>query len=98
MLRERLEEVASKNTSKEVHIYVEQFQNRFLIQSNEIDMLKHTLRKNEEQALNEAKLYWKRADYETSAEYKILEDRMRQFGKFYKELKQDFFHFLVKWM
>jgi len=98
MLQERLEEIASKNTSKEVHISIEQFQNKFLIQNNEIDMLKHALRRNEEQALSEAKLYWKRADYETSAEYKIIEEKMRQFEKLYKELKQDFFRFLSKWM
>jgi len=98
ILQERLEEVAYKNTSKEAHVFIEQFQNRFLIQNNEMDMLRHNIRRNEEEAVKEAKKYWKRADYETSKEYIELQDRIVQFEKLYKELKQDFFKFISKWM
>ena len=43
ILKERLSEVTSKNTDKEVLKQVEHFQNQF-IQRNNIDELKHTIK------------------------------------------------------
>ena len=96
--QERLEEIASKNTGKEVHIHIEQFQNRFIIQRNEIDRLEHMIHINEDEAVRMGKLHIRRIDYEATEEYIDTKTGMEHFEKLYKELKGDFYRFLCQWM
>ena len=42
-MKKRLEEVASKNTDREMHGWVERFQNKLIIQSEQIDILLHDI-------------------------------------------------------
>ncbi len=47
IMTNRLSEVSAKNTDRTIKAKVEQFQNRFIIQKNEIDHLKHSINKEE---------------------------------------------------
>lgn len=98
IFQERLEEVAIKNTGQEVHMGIEQFQNRFIIQRNELDDLKHWINVSEDNLVALAKNGQKRADCDTEEDDGVIEDRMNQFVKLYDELKSDFEEFLIKWM
>ncbi len=55
IFKNRLAEVSSKNTSVEVKKGVEKFQNRFIIQKNEIDNLKHYIHGAEHEMEEEIK-------------------------------------------
>lgn len=95
---EHLEEVASKNTSNELHVKIEQFQNRFLIQNNEIDILKHDINQNEDQVVLAAKEHEDFAEYEVSDQHLRVRERMVIFRKLYMEMKVEFMRELEKWM
>jgi hypothetical protein len=97
IFEERLGDIAYKNLgNKELHVGVEQFQNKFLIHKNEIDYLKHDINENEKSAIESGKIHIRRIDYVASEEYLNLEDRMNVFRKLYNELKTDFYKFIVK--
>jgi hypothetical protein len=99
IFQERLEEIAKKNTSKEIHEHVEQFQNRFIIQNNEMDILIHKIKLIEhKEALKGEKLRFNIVDEKISQDHCNLKDETEQFTKLYKELKKDFYSFLVKCM
>jgi hypothetical protein len=98
ILGEKLEEIASKNTSKEMRVSIEQFQNKFIIQNNEIDILNHKIKLNEHQI----SIPRTKGPYLTPPEaannYVRIKDEIEQFIKIYSEVKEDFFKFLSKWM
>jgi hypothetical protein len=98
ILGEKLEEIASKNTGKEIHISIEQFQNKFIIQNNEIDILNHKIKLNEHQ-ISIPKV---KGPYLTPPEaadnYARIKNEIEQFIKIYSEVKEGFFKFLSKWM
>jgi hypothetical protein len=95
---ERLTEVASKNTNQEVHIHVEQFQNRFIIQKNEISKIEHLIHINEDEAVQTSELHIRRIDYEATEAFVQIQTAMDIFEKLYKDLKDDFYSFLGKYM
>ncbi|HXA01262.1 MAG TPA: hypothetical protein VNW99_04695 [Cytophagaceae bacterium] len=94
----RLEEIASKNTGKDIRVSIEQFQNKFVIQKNEIDKLEHLIHINEDEAVNSGKIHIRRIDYEATEQYIYIRNAMVQFEKLSKELKDNFYLFLSQWM
>src|SRR4051812_5933668 len=48
IMQSRIEEIASKNTSKEVLAFVDHFQNQLIIQKNNIDELNHRINEHEQ--------------------------------------------------
>jgi hypothetical protein len=99
IFQERLEELAKKNNSKEIHEQIEQFQNRFIIQNNEMDILNHKIKLIEhKEASKGEKIKYNIVDEKIYEEHFALTDEMEQFVKLYKELKKDFYSFLQKWM
>jgi hypothetical protein len=53
-LKKRLEEIASKNTGKEVSMQIEHFENKFRIMGIHVDELKHDVNLKNEALLKEA--------------------------------------------
>ena len=99
IFQERLEEITKKNTGNDIHEQIEQFQNRFIIQNNEMDILVHKIKLIEhKEALKGDKIRYNIVDEKIYREHDVLVDEMAQFVKLYKELKEDFYSFLVKWM
>jgi hypothetical protein len=95
---EKLEEVASKNTNYEMHISIEQFQNRFIIQNNEMDILAHKIRLNEHQVSTPVVKGPYLVSPEAAENYIKIKGEMEQFIKLYSELRDEFYKFLTKWM
>jgi len=98
ILKERLSEVTSKNTDKEVLKQVEHFQNQFIIQRNNIDELKHIIK------IHENELQMEVAKNPTAVDHRkvIVDDKtqdfMRYFEKNFNELRKEFNLFLRDWM
>ncbi len=87
---ERLAHISAKNSDKEVKIQVEKFQNRFLIQRNEIDYFRHDIKQQE----NELELEEQTAPIvsveRTLEEEEALKERRETFVSLFEEMKKEF--------
>ena len=93
IFRSRVEEVASKNTSADVLKLVEHFQNQLIIQSNEIDELKHSI--NEHESYIEKNIGDNpAADHKYLNDHQLERERMESFERLFKEMKEDLHKFL----
>jgi len=98
ILKERLTEIAGKNSSFEARAGIEHFQNQFIVQQNNIDELKHAVKENMHLAFEEVKEHAGHIGSGTVSEYKIIDDAVRSFEKVVNELRHEFNLYLAKWM
>jgi L-lactate utilization protein LutC len=95
-LRKQLEEVSSKNTATEVKQEVEKYQNQFIIQKNEIDILNHAINAEEELLVENVVDNPVAVDHRKVEDNVSLRDRVETFAKLFKEMKGEFNTFLAK--
>ncbi|MFC3809273.1 hypothetical protein [Lacihabitans lacunae] len=95
-LRKQLEEVSSKNTATEVKQEVEKYQNQFIIQKNEIDILNHAINAEEELLVENVVDNPVAVDHRKVEDNVSLRDRVETFAKLFKEMKEEFNTFLAK--
>jgi hypothetical protein len=98
ILTGRLEEVASKNTSKEVLALVEHFQNQLLIQKGQIDILNHSINIQNDTINTEIKKNSVAVDHRTMEDHSVLRENMKSFEMIFKSLRIELMDFLGKWM
>jgi len=98
ILKERLSEVTSKNTDKEVLKQVEHFQNQFIIQRNNIDELKHIIKIHENELQMEVAKNPTAVDHRKVSVDDNTQDFMRYFEQNFNELRKEFNLFLRDWM
>jgi len=97
-MRRRLSEVASKNSEKEVQAMVEHFQNQLIVQDEQADILKHTIKQYEntiESHLSKndtaaGKLKWD--------DHSDLREKVEMFEKIINELRSELINFIAKYM
>jgi hypothetical protein len=94
----RLAEVAAKNPSVEVRKQIEHFQNKFIIQKEQLDILNHEVTVHEQWLAKYAKEHPVAIDHRSFADHTVMHEKMDSFHKIYNELKQEFKKFLVTWM
>jgi hypothetical protein len=98
VMQKRIEEIAKKNTAKEVKIKIEHFQNQFLIQKNNIDALKRHI-KDDEKLLKDNIM-----KNETAVDHRKIEDHLAEredvevFETNFNNLRKEFNLFLAEWM
>lgn len=96
IMTNRLSEISTKNTDTEIKMKVEQFQNRFVIQKNEIDHLKHSINIAEDQIIANIKenpVAYTHRKLEDDAE---LRDKVQIFEPLFASLKEDFTQFAAE--
>ena len=98
VMENRLQEIASKNTSKEVLSQVEHFQNQFVIQKETIDTIKHEINLSNDLITLEANKNMTAIDHREIKDHSIVRDNMESFEKVFHSLKTEFNTFLSKWM
>ena len=98
ILRERLQEVTSKNTNADFLKSVEHFQNQFLIQRNHVDELAHQIKANENLLVKEIEHNPVAVDHRKVESHDAETDFMVFFEKNFAELRAQFNVFLAKWM
>lgn len=98
VLTRRLEEVAAKNNSKEVQMLVEQFQNRLLIQSAQIDKLNHAINVHNDIIVKEVKQNGIAVDHRSIEDHSVLRENMKSFEMIFKSLRAELKNFLSVWM
>jgi len=98
ILKERLQEVTSKNTNTDFLKSVEHFQNQFIIQRNHIDELAHQIKANENTLVKEIEQNPVAVDHRKVNSHDAENDFMDFFEKNFATLRAEFNQFLSKWM
>lgn len=98
VMEHRLEEIASKNTSKDVLKGVEHFQNQLIIQKNTIDTLKHGVTISEDALRADISKNETAADHRSVKDHTETREQVKQFEKTFKDLKSELNTALIKWM
>ncbi len=98
IFKNRLIEVASKNTSLEIAKEVEHFQNQFLIQHENIDILHHDINEHLKTISHEMQTHAGHVTHEQLDLHQALSTRFETEQKIFKELKDSYMDFLSKVM
>ena len=97
-MKKRLEEVASKNTDREMHGWVERFQNKLIIQSEQIDILLHDINACEDNIIKNVENNPVASDKRKMDDHSELRDRVQTFELLFNKLRKDLNAFVAKWM
>ncbi len=98
IMKNRLAEIAQKYTSNDVLAQVEHFQNQFIVQDEQLDILKHNINEHEEylqQRINENQVA---ADRQTSSDSPQIRESVASFERIFNGLRQEFNQFLTRTM
>ena len=96
IMKNRLAEVSAKNTDADVKVKVEQFQNRFIIQKNEIDELKHNIHIEEDHLTQNIQANPVASDHRKLADNAPLRDRIITFDPLFESLREEFNEFVAE--
>jgi benzoyl-CoA reductase/2-hydroxyglutaryl-CoA dehydratase subunit BcrC/BadD/HgdB len=99
ILKERLTEIAGKNTGLEMLKEVEHYENQLSIQANNLDHLRHSIKENvntiSKQVMNAGAGY---IDGELMAQHDRLEQMYAQQEQTINKIRQEFSRFSAIWM
>ena len=98
ILKERLDEVTSKNNASDFLKDVEHFQNQFIVQRNNIDELAHAIKMNETKLVKEVHANPIAVDHRKVESHEAEADFIGYFEKNFAQLRGEFNQFLTKWM
>ncbi|MFM6983860.1 MAG: hypothetical protein ACKOXF_06990 [Chitinophagaceae bacterium] len=98
VLRKRLDEVVSKNTSSDVLKEVEHFENKFRILSTHIDELLHDVNVKTDELTSQAATQAKYINVKMFDADTVLEDLMLTTSRDFHETKNSYYKFLSKVM
>ena len=93
-----LEEIAAKNTGEEVVKQVEHFQNQFIIQRNQLELLNHQIKTHEQWLANQAENHPVAIEHQSFADHTLMREQAETFKALYANLKRDFKEFVGEWM
>jgi hypothetical protein len=98
ILKERLDEVTSKNNASDFLKDVEHFQNQFIVQRNNIDELAHAIKMNETKLVKEVHTNPIAVDHRKVESHEAEADFIGYFEKNFAQLRGEYNQFLTKWM
>ncbi len=96
VMQNRLSEVSAKNSDSNVKVKVEQFQNRFIIQKNEIDALKHLIHLGEDEITANIKENPVAYTHRKLDENQALTDKLSMFEPLFFSLKDELSQFVAE--
>ena len=98
ILSTRLEEVAGKNTDKEVLAQVEHFQNKFIMLREQLDVLKHDVNQRSEEINELAKTRPEHINERFASTSDKLLERFKDYTRSVADTRYEFNTFLSKTM
>jgi hypothetical protein len=98
VMQNRLDEVTSKNNAADFLKEVEHFQNQFIIQNEQIDILKHDVKQRENLIEKEVAANPVASDHRRLEEDSALTDRLNRFEDLFSSLRKELLTFIAKWM
>lgn len=98
VLQNRLEEVANKNNAPEVLSMVEHFQNQYILQNEQADILHHDLSSSRKGLENEVDKNPVAVDHRKMNDDTELREKVELFEKTMSDLRNESIRFFAKWM
>lgn len=98
VMRKRVEEIASKNTGKEILAQIEHFQNQLIVQKNNVDEIRHSIKDHETYLENRIKENPTASDHRSVNDHPKMRENVNGFEKVFNELRHEFNSFLSKTM
>lgn len=98
IMRGRLEEIATKNNSQDVLAQVEHFQNQLIIQKNNIDEIRHSVKQDENKLESEININPVAADHRSTEYHETEMELVESFENNFNSLREEFKNFSAKWM
>jgi hypothetical protein len=98
ILQERLQEIASDNTAKDVQQQVEHFQNQFLIHGNYLGELKHDIHANDQAVEAELLVTNTQVTEGIAVEHSHIHERYVNEERVFNDLRHEFNRFAAEWM
>jgi hypothetical protein len=98
IMRTRLEEVVSKNNSKDFEAQAEHFQNQLILQKEKSDELKHSIKDHESYLEKRIDENPTASDHRSTHDHGLMRENMESFEKIFNALRHEFNEFLVKTM
>jgi hypothetical protein len=98
IMKNRLSEVAQKNTSREVLALVDHFNNQLIIQKEQIDILHHDINSHESYLEVSVRSTPNPIEITKFSDHKKHRESIAVFEKIFKELREELIDFLSKWM
>ena len=98
ILKDRLSEIAAKNTHKIILAEVEHYQNQFIIQRNNIDQIMHAIKQNENALIKEINSNPVAVDHRKVDAHLEEKEQMESFEKIFSDLREKYNRFSAKWM
>lgn len=96
ILEKRMEEIAARNTHTDVLAELEHFQNQYIRQREVIDEMRHELKQHENSLEKEVRAHPIAVDHRLFKDHTTHREAMATFEKLYRELKDEFKHWLAK--
>ena len=87
VMKTRIAEVASKNSSKDVLAQIEHFQNQLIVQANNIDMIKHDVAQNEKRLEANINKNETASDHRKVDDHFFEREQVEGFEKHFNELR-----------
>ena len=98
VLQNRLSEVSIKNTDKEFHAMIERFQNKLIIQKEQIDILTHEINQHEQEILKNIEENPIATDHRKVNNHADTRDKVQTFELIFNNLRKDLIKFTSTWM
>ena len=92
----RLDEIASKNTGNEISKKISHFQNQFIIQKEQLDILNHEVKIHEQSLAKFAQENPVAIEHRLFEDHSLMQDKLQTFKKIYSELKTEFTQFVAE--
>ena len=96
IFKDRLSDIAKKNTGHDILAMVEHFQNQIIIQRNEIDTLRHNIKHYENVLEDKVKVNQIAADHNPDEEFGNHKEQIDRFEYLFNELRDDIVKFFSK--
>lgn len=98
IMKKKLEEVASKNTDRRVLALVESFQNQLIVQSNNLDEIRHEVKQYENRLEEKLVQNFNAAQHSTDEDYVNRKDEVKSFERVFNELRHEIIQFFARTM
>ncbi|MFN5295001.1 MAG: hypothetical protein ACK5BL_05680 [Flavobacteriales bacterium] len=98
IMRNRLNEISSNNTAREVKKKVEQFQNQFEVHEEQLNKLRHAVKSHAIHIANDYENHHGQLEQKTMTEHDSMRDDYVNTEKLFNEMRHEFNRFLSKYL
>jgi hypothetical protein len=98
ILQNRLDEVAERNTAKDMKAVQGQMQSKLIRQKEVLDILEHDITLHQQELVQFAKDHPIALDHVMFTDHTAMRDRMDTYKKIYADMKKDFQDFVAEWL